>query len=111
MAVEQVTVIGHRGASSEAPENTMRSFVRSLELGANGFEFDVQLTSDGAPVVIHDAMLDRTTTGSGPVLAATRDQVVQPELRRRTSAAARRRAWSGCRGIRTRDQDVGPGSA
>ena len=75
MAVEQVTVIGHRGASSEAPENTMRSFVRSLELGANGFEFDVQLTSDGVPVVIHDAMLDRTTTGSGPVLAATLDEV------------------------------------
>ena len=75
MAVEQVTVIGHRGASSEAPENTMSSFVRSLELGANGFEFDVQLTSDGVPVVIHDAMLDRTTTGSGPVLAATLDEV------------------------------------
>lgn len=53
----------------------MASFARSLELGADGFEFDVQLTSDGIPVVIHDAMLDRTTTGSGPVLAATLGEV------------------------------------
>lgn len=75
VTVEQVTIIGHRGASNEAPENTMASFVRALELGAHGVEFDVQLTSDAVPVVIHDAMLDRTTTGSGPVLAATLDQV------------------------------------
>lgn len=53
----------------------MGAFVRALELGANGFEFDVQLTKDGHPVVLHDAMLDRTTTGSGPVLAATLDEV------------------------------------
>lgn len=68
-------VIGHRGASEVAPENTMAAFACSLELGANGFEFDVQLTKDGHPVVIHDAMLDRTTTGSGPVLACTLDEV------------------------------------
>lgn len=55
----------------------MTAFVRALELGAHGFEFDVQLTKDGRPVVIHDAMLDRTTTGSGPVLAATLDEVLE----------------------------------
>ncbi len=55
----------------------MSAFVQALELGANGFEFDVQLTRDGEPVVIHDAMLDRTTTGSGPVHAATLDEVVE----------------------------------
>ncbi len=55
----------------------MAAFVRALELGANGIEFDVQLTSDGHPIVIHDAMLDRTTTGSGPVLAASLEEVVQ----------------------------------
>ena len=49
----------------------MSAFERALELGADGFEFDVQLTSDNHPVVIHDAMLDRTTSGSGPVLSTT----------------------------------------
>ncbi len=53
----------------------MSAFERCLELGANGIEFDVQLTSDGFPVVIHDQMLDRTTTGSGPVFEATLDQI------------------------------------
>lgn len=68
-------LIGHRGASAEAPENTMAAFVRSLELGADGFEFDVQLTSDGLPVVIHDTMLERTTTGAGPVFEASFTEV------------------------------------
>ena len=68
-------VIGHRGASAEAPENTMTAFARALELGADGFEFDVQLTSDNQPVVIHDAMLERTTNGTGPVFASSLDQV------------------------------------
>lgn len=70
-----MTLIGHRGAPDEAPENTMRAFRRALELGADGFEFDVQLTSDGHPIVIHDAMLDRTTTGTGPVFAATASHI------------------------------------
>lgn len=68
-------VIGHRGASAEAPENTMAAFTRALELGADGFEFDVQLTSDGHPVVIHDAMLERTTNGTGPVFEATLEEI------------------------------------
>ena len=45
----------------------MAAFERALQLGADGIEFDVQLSSDGKAVVIHDAMLDRTTDGSGPV--------------------------------------------
>jgi len=57
--------IGHRGAPSEAPENTMASFDLAWRQGVNGIEFDVQLSSDGVPVVIHDAHLRRTTSGSG----------------------------------------------
>ncbi len=75
MRSQHVKVIGHRGASSEAPENTMSAFTRALDLGADGFEFDVQLTSDGHAVIVHDAMLDRTTTGAGPVFASTLDEV------------------------------------
>jgi glycerophosphoryl diester phosphodiesterase len=57
--------IGHRGAAGEAPENTMASFELALRHGADGIEFDVQLSSDGIPVVIHDARLTRTTSGNG----------------------------------------------
>lgn len=57
--------IGHRGAAGEAPENTLASFELALRHGADGIEFDVQLSSDGVPMVIHDARLTRTTSGNG----------------------------------------------
>jgi glycerophosphoryl diester phosphodiesterase len=53
-------IIGHRGASAVAPENTMAAFREALALGADGIEFDVRLTRDGVPVVIHDSTLRRT---------------------------------------------------
>ncbi len=57
--------IAHRGAAGEAPENTLAAFELALRQGADGVEFDVHLSSDGVPVVIHDPRLDRTTSGSG----------------------------------------------
>lgn len=59
--------IGHRGAAGEAPENTLISFELALRQGAEGIEFDVHLSRDSVPVVIHDPRLDRTTSGSGRV--------------------------------------------
>src|SRR6185295_10448886 len=53
-------IIGHRGASAVAPENTMAAFRDALAVGADGIEFDVRLTRDGVPVVIHDNTLRRT---------------------------------------------------
>lgn len=53
-------IIGHRGASAVAPENTMAAFREALAVGADGIEFDVRLTRDGVPVVIHDNTLRRT---------------------------------------------------
>ncbi|HWF88630.1 MAG TPA: glycerophosphodiester phosphodiesterase family protein [Pyrinomonadaceae bacterium] len=53
-------IIGHRGASAVAPENTMAAFRETLAVGADGIEFDVRLTRDGVPVVIHDSTLRRT---------------------------------------------------
>jgi glycerophosphoryl diester phosphodiesterase len=53
-------IIGHRGASAVAPENTMAAFREALAVGADGVEFDVRLTRDGVPVVIHDSTLRRT---------------------------------------------------
>jgi glycerophosphoryl diester phosphodiesterase len=60
-------IVAHRGASSTHPENTLPAFRAAIELGAPFVEFDVRLSSDGVPVVIHDATLDRTTDGSGLV--------------------------------------------
>jgi glycerophosphoryl diester phosphodiesterase len=53
-------IIGHRGAAAVAPENTMAAFREALAVGADGIEFDVRLTRDGVPVVIHDSTLRRT---------------------------------------------------
>ncbi|HEY7614826.1 MAG TPA: glycerophosphodiester phosphodiesterase family protein, partial [Gemmatimonadales bacterium] len=64
-------VIAHRGASAEAPENTLPAFEAATKGGADAFELDVRLTADGAPVVIHDATLDRTTDRMGPVRGLT----------------------------------------
>lgn len=62
-------IIAHRGNSSEAPENTLEAFRRAVQIGAHGVELDVQLSSDGVPVVIHDETLERTTNGTGAVAA------------------------------------------
>ncbi len=53
-------IIGHRGASAHAPENTLAAFQMAINAGADGIEFDVQLAMDGVPVVIHDPTLQRT---------------------------------------------------
>jgi len=58
----------HRGASADAPENTIPAFALALGQGADGIELDVQLTRDDEVVVIHDETLERTTDGVGWVL-------------------------------------------
>lgn len=60
-------VIGHRGARSTAPENTLAGLRQAVAEGASWVEFDVKLTSDGHPVLIHDETVDRTTNGKGKV--------------------------------------------
>jgi glycerophosphoryl diester phosphodiesterase len=70
-------VIGHRGAAARAPENTLAGLRCAKALGCAWVEFDVRLTGDGALVLCHDPLLDRTTSGSGLVsatpLAAVRE--------------------------------------
>jgi len=60
-------VIAHRGASAYAPENTLAAFELAVEQGADMLEFDVHLSADDQPVVIHDETLGRTTSGAGRV--------------------------------------------
>ncbi len=64
-------VFAHRGYSSQAPENTVVAFRAALDVGVDGVELDVQLSSDGELVVIHDESLKRTTNGSGMVCQHT----------------------------------------
>ncbi len=62
-------VWAHRGASGwdrqYAPENTMPAFIKAVEMGADGIEFDVQMTRDGELVICHDERIDRTARGKG----------------------------------------------
>ncbi len=67
----RIAILAHRGASGDAPENTMTAFELALEQGADGIEFDVHLARDRIPVVIHDAWLARTTSGHGRVRGHT----------------------------------------
>ena len=57
--------IGHRGAKGYAPENTLISFQKAIEMGVDGIELDVHLSADGEIIVIHDVTIDRTTNGHG----------------------------------------------
>lgn len=57
--------IGHRGAKGYEPENTLLSFQKAIDIGVDGIELDIHLSSDGAIMVIHDETLDRTTNGKG----------------------------------------------
>ncbi len=59
--------IGHRGAHGHAPENTLAAIERGIALHAHLVEFDVRATRDGQLVLLHDATLDRTTNGHGPI--------------------------------------------
>jgi len=69
--------IGHRGARAYAPENTLTSFKKAIELGADAIELDVRRTKDNQIVVIHDADVKRTTNGKGLVKDFTLQQIKQ----------------------------------
>lgn len=70
-------VIAHRGASAYYPENTMAAFRGAIEMDAEMIELDVMLSSDGIPVVFHDAQLNEHTDGSGSVADYTLRQLKQ----------------------------------
>jgi glycerophosphoryl diester phosphodiesterase len=61
---QKVLVIGHRGASADAPEHTIAAYDRAVEQGADVLECDLQLTADEVPVCVHDTTVDRTTGGT-----------------------------------------------
>lgn len=71
----RVLAFGHRGSALLWPENTLRAFREAAARGVPALELDLRTTSDGEVVVFHDAAVERTTDGSGPLAAHTRDQL------------------------------------
>src|SRR5688572_21349320 len=68
-------IIAHRGASAVAPENTLSAFKKAIDAGADGVEFDVRLSKDGVPVIIHDNNILRTTGVDQRVADLTAEQL------------------------------------
>jgi glycerophosphoryl diester phosphodiesterase len=73
--VRATLIVAHRGASAQAPENTLEAFRLAHEAGADAIELNVHLTADGQLAVIHDATLDRTTDRGGAVESLMMDDI------------------------------------
>jgi len=83
-------IMGHRGASQEAPENTLASFALAFEQGADGVEADFRLTGDGEIVCLHD---DSTARTAGEDLRV--EEVTLAQLRRLDLGGWKGAAWAG----------------
>ena len=70
-----MNIWAHRGLSYRYPENTIPAFCHALDYEIAGIELDIQMTSDGQIVVIHDETVDRTTNGHGYVKDMTLEQI------------------------------------
>jgi glycerophosphoryl diester phosphodiesterase len=68
-------VISHAACGGHAPANTLAGINAALGMGVDGIEIDVQCSSDGVPVLMHDYTVDRTTNGTGEVSKLTLDQL------------------------------------
>ncbi|WP_333877804.1 glycerophosphodiester phosphodiesterase [Flavobacterium sp.] len=72
--------IGHRGAKGHAPENSLVSFQKAIELGVDMIELDVRLSLDKIPIVIHDETIDRTTSKTGLVTDYSAKELRQVDI-------------------------------
>jgi len=68
-------VVAHRGLATSEAENTLEAFAAALDVGADAVEFDVRLTGDGVPIVMHDAAVDRTTDGHGVARSMSLEEI------------------------------------
>lgn len=91
-------VIGHRGNRAHAPENTIPSLLEAVALGVDALEFDVQVTRDGALVLMHDLTLDRTTDMRGAVASYTLADLRRADAGARFTTNGRDFPWRG-RGV------------
>jgi glycerophosphoryl diester phosphodiesterase len=75
MNIRKPLIIAHRGASGEAPENTLAAFQLALEQGCDALELDIHLSIDGKLMVCHDSTIDRTTNASGRIVDIVASQL------------------------------------
>jgi glycerophosphoryl diester phosphodiesterase len=84
---DRPVILAHRGCRAQAPENSMPAFELALAQGADVLETDLQISKDGELLCIHDATVDRTTNGSGPVKQMTLAEVKQLRVLGNNSSA------------------------
>lgn len=77
LIVRRPYILAHRGASGYAPENTFEAFDRAIAMRSDGIETDIRATKDGTLVLMHDARVDRTTTGEGLVSELMAEEVAK----------------------------------
>lgn len=73
--MSQICIIAHRGASGSAPENTLVSFSKAMNAGADFIELDIHLSKDGELIVMHDETVNRTTNGKGKIKDLALEQI------------------------------------
>lgn len=78
--LQRPAIVGHRGASAHAPENTLAAFRRALEDGAQLLECDVHLSADGEVVVMHDETIDRTVASDSPLRTGAIGELTRAQL-------------------------------
>lgn len=83
----QVANIAHRGGAALAPENTLAAFSNAIDIGADYFELDVQISADDSLMIMHDNTINRTTTGTGSVSSLTYAQLRTYDAGSKFSAA------------------------
>ncbi len=96
--------IAHRGASGTFPENTLSAFRAAIDAGAVMCELDVQLSRDGAVVVIHDETVDRTTDGKGEVAQLTLEELKRLDAGAKFKGIIKAGALKGAERIPTLDE-------
>lgn len=79
-SAQRPAIVGHRGASAHAPENTLAAFRRGIEDGAQLLECDVHLSADGQVVVMHDETIDRTAAADSPLRTGAIGDLTRAEL-------------------------------
>ena len=79
-SLQRPAIVGHRGASAHAPENTLAAFRRGIEDGAQVLECDVHLSADGHVVVMHDETIDRTAAPDSPRRTGAIGDLTRAEL-------------------------------
>ncbi|MBA3044825.1 MAG: glycerophosphodiester phosphodiesterase [Candidatus Thermoplasmatota archaeon] len=90
--MKDIRIIAHRGAMAYAPENSLESFGKALEMGSHIIETDVRTTSDGEAVLMHDSTVNRTTTGYGKVSDLALQDIKVFRLRNREAVPTLREA-------------------